>query len=358
MPYWQASDTHHDDPIWAALAQGSPDRVDRLQAAWSRCMSIASRQRSDGYLTTWSALAQCHGRQATLDLLCSQPLADVAPLVHRRGDECDCLEEAWREGYDLRLHAFLKRNPSRRENDRNTVQKRERDDPRIRDEVYRRDGGCCRYCLSGPIPRKGMGRARDRRRALHLDHVDPDRTAGADLANLVTSCGRCNQHKGNRTPAEADLVLLPVPSPQRAAELLARPETLHDLRTVTPAEAAAAALRDAPIDNLDNDIHNAPTTPGQRVEALSGPLSRPLSVTDDVDVGDGPSTATSSGQPCPQPAGDEPGQPPTPSPSCLGSGGVGRPPPGPCPEPTGQPARGPTERDIYHHRSRREGTGP
>lgn len=349
MPYWQASDTHHDDPIWAALAQGRLDVVDRLQAAWARLMSIASRQRSDGYLTTYSALEQCRGKQGTLDALCSRPLADVAPMLHRRGDSCPCLDDDWREGYDLRLHGFLKRNPSRRENDRNKTQEAERRDPRIRHEVYVRDGGCCRYCESGPIPRKGMGRAKDRRRVLHLDHVDPDKTAGDDLANLVTACGRCNQEKGHRTPAEAEMVLLPTPAPERATQLLTRPEELHEL----PA-APAGAVVDNRAEHIDNDIDNAPTTPRQRDGALSAPLSRPLSVDDDVDVGHGPSTATTTAQPYPQHPADVPGQPPPPSGSCVGSGGVGPPQVSRCPEPPDLPARGPTETDIYHRRSRGE----
>ena len=366
MPYWQASDTHHDDPIWAALAQGRPDVVDRLQAAWSRLMSLASRQRSDGYLTSWSALTACHGRQPTLDLLRSQPLADVAPLVHAPGDECDCLDEEWRAGYDLRLHAFLRRNPSRRENDRAKTQDAERRDPRIKSAVYDRDGGCCRYCNSGPIPKKGMGRAKDRRRALHLDHVDPDKTAGGDLSNLVTACARCNQEKGARTPQEADMVLLPAPAPETAAAWLQRPEELHDLPPAASSRRrlALVALAPAPVEaapgdvdnDNDNDSDNASTTPGQRVESLSESLSHPLSVPVDVDVGPGPSHATSTGQPCPQAGDVRPGQPPPESASCVGSGGVGPPPA--CPSPAGsadargQPARGPTDTDIYHRRSR------
>lgn len=368
MPWWQASDTHHDDPIWATLAEGRPDVVDRLQAAWGRLMSLASRQRSDGYLTSWAALAQCHNRKATLEALCSRPLADMPALVHRPGDECDCLDEDWRQGYELRLHGFLKRNPSRRENDRETTQRRERDDPRIRNDVYMRDGGCCRYCGSGPMPRKGMGRAKDGRRKFHLDHVDPDRVAGPDLGNLAASCGRCNQEKSRRTPEEAGMILRPVPSPERAAALLARDEELHDLPVVTLADLARARSGDAVDNDNDNDLDNAPTTVEALSTSLSPPLSSPLSGPVDVDVGDGPSTATTTGQPCPQPATDVARQPAGQSPSCPGSGGVGHPvscqcqpgvsgasagagPPGAGVG--GQPARGPLEPDIYHRRTRR-----
>ena len=71
---------------------------------------------------------------------------------------------------------------------------------------------------------------------------DPDRVAGPDLGNLVTACGRCNQEKGARTPAEADMRLLPVPSPERASALFVR----TTIPSVTGVEQAAISER-APL---------------------------------------------------------------------------------------------------------------
>jgi hypothetical protein len=65
--------------------------------------------------------------------------------------------------------------------------------PRLRLQVYCRDSFACRYC----------GAAGEQ---LTLDHVKP---GGPDSAlNLVTACASCNSQKGQRTPAEAGMVVL------------------------------------------------------------------------------------------------------------------------------------------------------
>lgn len=72
--------------------------------------------------------------------------------------------------------------------------------------VYERDLGLCRYCgveleVSGtPGPR-----------TFTIDHVEPwSRGGSKDVDNLVSACGSCNQHKGDRTLEEAKMVLLPI----------------------------------------------------------------------------------------------------------------------------------------------------
>lgn len=110
MTYWLGSDDHAADPVWKVLAVDKAgrvdrDRVDRLQAAWSRLMATAAHLRSDGYLTGFDALAQCWGRQSVLDSLCT-PVLDRPPALHRRGDECPCLGDWWIDGYAYRLHDF------------------------------------------------------------------------------------------------------------------------------------------------------------------------------------------------------------------------------------------------------------
>ncbi len=63
-----------------------------------------------------------------------------------------------------------------------------------RKNVLRRDRGTCQYCGS-----------RDR---LTLDHVLPKSRGGKDTwENLVAACVPCNNRKGNRTPAEANMPL-------------------------------------------------------------------------------------------------------------------------------------------------------
>ncbi len=59
--------------------------------------------------------------------------------------------------------------------------------------VLARDGRRCAYC-GGP--------------AATIDHVLPSSRGGKNTwLNTVAACGACNQRKGDRTPAEAGLVL-------------------------------------------------------------------------------------------------------------------------------------------------------
>ncbi|MEV6599780.1 HNH endonuclease [Actinoplanes sp. NPDC051346] len=59
--------------------------------------------------------------------------------------------------------------------------------------VLTRDGRHCAYC----------GKA-----AATIDHVLPRSRGGANSwLNTVAACGRCNQRKGDRTPAEAGMAL-------------------------------------------------------------------------------------------------------------------------------------------------------
>lgn len=327
MSYWQESDTFHDDPRWAAAAgDHRAVTVDQLQAGYARLMSVAARHMSSGWLTRETALSLCRPR--VLERLSARVLPDMPPWLHTKGDECSCYE-TWQSGYTYLLHGFLKRNPTKKETERHRAQKRERQDPATRAAVYERDGGCCRYCRSGPLPKKGMGRAKDRRRVIHYDHVHPDKLAGADLANLVVSCGRCNDEKGARTPAEADMILLPVPTEDERVAWLARPEC-------------------ARFDRDDNHNDNAATTPQTTRPALVPTLSDPLSP-DDVDGGEvRPETPHERQRQPPglSPKGVGSGRGPQPAlsqPLSSGSDGV---------DELGQPARAADAPDIYHHRSR------
>lgn len=342
MPYFLLPDTAGHDPRLWKLAGGRAAVFDRLQAAWLRLMSESSHHRHNGYLTESQALKECHGRRDTLELLCTSVLGEK-PLLHRKGDRCDgrnCIDSSppWTDGFDYRLCEFSKRNPTRAEHDRNQAQKADSRDTRLRAEVYDRDGGCCRYCRSGPLLKKGMGRAKDRRRALQFDHVDPDRPAGPHAENYVVACARCNEYKGRRTPAEAEMRLLPVPTAEEIAAWLERGERQFDL----PTEADNDNARDNDHDNQHDKPH--------------GCNSRcPDGSPDGACPGD-----ESTGQPCPAP-GETPAPQATDSTSeGSGSGRVGQPPvvsmsglgsPG-NPGPVRQQPRTPDAPDIYHRRSR------
>jgi 5-methylcytosine-specific restriction endonuclease McrA len=67
--------------------------------------------------------------------------------------------------------------------------------------AFLRDGKRCRYC--------GKPTGHD----FHIDHVIPKSIGGDDCAeNLVVACSTCNLKKAGRTPAEAGMPLLPIPS--------------------------------------------------------------------------------------------------------------------------------------------------
>lgn len=57
--------------------------------------------------------------------------------------------------------------------------------PRVRFEVFKRDGFCCQYCGSTPPAV-----------VLQVDHIDPVSNGGNDDdMNLITACVACNQGK-------------------------------------------------------------------------------------------------------------------------------------------------------------------
>ncbi len=77
--------------------------------------------------------------------------------------------------------------------------------PLSRRTVLARDMYTCQYCGTQP------GRAE-----LTVDHIFPRSRGGATTwENVVTACGACNRRKGNRTPEEANMKLLSVPTRPR-----------------------------------------------------------------------------------------------------------------------------------------------
>jgi 5-methylcytosine-specific restriction endonuclease McrA len=79
----------------------------------------------------------------------------------------------------------------------------------LRNLVYNRDGGACRYCgwhKDDPVPCEGSSVGFMK---LSLDHVVPESKGGETTAeNLVTACMRCNQTKGGRTLSESGMSLI------------------------------------------------------------------------------------------------------------------------------------------------------
>ncbi|NUN08562.1 MAG: HNH endonuclease [Ignavibacteriaceae bacterium] len=65
-----------------------------------------------------------------------------------------------------------------------------------RKNILRRDNYKCTYCGRGDLP-------------LTIDHVVPKARGGSDSwENLVAACTSCNNKKGDRSPAEANMKML------------------------------------------------------------------------------------------------------------------------------------------------------
>ena len=74
--------------------------------------------------------------------------------------------------------------------------------------VLSRDGHRCQYCDG---------------RASTIDHIQPTSRGGRNTwTNTVAACSGCNQRKGDRTPAEAGLVLRSKPTAPTWASFIQR----------------------------------------------------------------------------------------------------------------------------------------
>lgn len=342
MPYWLESDDFHSRAVWEVLADGAADLVDQLQAAYVRLKSQASHLLSEGYLTEGAALALCRNRRKLLDRLCT-PVLGEKPLLHRQGDNCDCLGDTWVNGYAYRIHNFLKRNPSRKEYNRSRAQRADLRDARLKGLVYRRDGGCCRYCTSGPLSPKAV-RSKDRRKVLHFDHVDPDQPATPDGDGFVVACARCNEAKGKRTPYEADMVLLATPSPEQAAAMATRPLQLFD---APPPGSRPAADQHQTGSEPATDHQNSPVTTDRDQKPITDPVADPITDRNHDPIADPtPPVHPKPTTPATDHRSDRPAEP-----SGMGRGGT----PDliqPASRYAGQPRRLPEDPDVYTRRSR------
>jgi hypothetical protein len=353
MPYTLHEDNIGSDPRWMALAklqekgpvpnvaEDDPAtvraylrRVGRrrrdLLAAYLLLTSEVALVQDDGYIGQEAAL-ECAGETWVLKALLT-PVCGRPPLLHQRGQKCsakNCIDSSpeWRPGYEYRVCAFLKRNPSKAEVERNKAQKDDARDQRLRALLMERDGAFCRYCRSGPLSEKA-GRAIERRKVLQRDHIDPDRPAGPDAENYVTACAGCNEHKGRRTPFEADMALLDPPTAEEKAAWMARGLALFDRPPITD---------EPPSDHRRNTDQNSdPDTDPNTV-----PDADPTTIND---------IPWRPDQPDDQANQHDHRQ--NHGPEGVDSGRVGQPHGGGPAGPGGQPVRDSSAPDIYHRRSR------
>jgi hypothetical protein len=344
-------DEYARDPRWTAMARlGEPaDRPwstrkvrDRVRAlGWSHVLMqcAVAQQRDDGYIGRDEALECCGGELWILEAL-STPVRGKSPMLHQSGQSCsgkNCIDASppWVLGYEFRLCEYLKKNPSKAEKARQDAKKADSSDYRLRAEVYERDGGCCRYCRSGPLKPKGMWRAKDKRRFIQYDHPDPDRDSQGG-ANLVVSCARCNRDKSDsdilRTPEEADMALLPVPSVDLKAFWNVRGEQQFD----RPERGEQSPADNLPDNQADNPLDNQQGVVDPVVTTVVDPVvqSTPHPTSGLQEAAGGPQR-----------------QPAELSAARSGSGRVGQPPVGVL-GPGGQPVRTADAPDIWTRRSR------
>ena len=79
-----------------------------------------------------------------------------------------------------------------------------------RKNIIFRDDSTCQYCYQEFSPEE-----------LTMDHVIPRSRGGKRTwENIVCSCKKCNQKKGNRTPKEAEMILLKIPKPLSITKIL------------------------------------------------------------------------------------------------------------------------------------------
>lgn len=76
--------------------------------------------------------------------------------------------------------------------------------------LFRRDANVCMYCAERFVTSN-----------LTRDHILPLSHGGTDVwTNVVTACRRCNNHKGGRTPEQANMQLVAVPFTPTYAEYI------------------------------------------------------------------------------------------------------------------------------------------
>lgn len=179
------------------LALSRQDIADErlVNEAWGwtvRCAAASAAHWTDGHITEATAAQLGGARTPTL-----VKAARSAGLLGRRVRHPDH-GPGWQLLLDVDdlLHIVSKADADFERRYRNALRNPDEYLP-----VRARDGDACRYCAR-------IVNWKDRRsgRQGTLDHVDPDRD------DLVVACKTCNTRKGKRTPEQADMSLLPIPT--------------------------------------------------------------------------------------------------------------------------------------------------
>ena len=232
----------HPKMLKAVFLAGDP----AVKHFWFETVSAAGLAKTDGLVEVYRVPVVAQSCGLTPDRLDTFVRALVDADLFHDADALagcrPCKDMLKSQGHtcgpdDLVVHDFLDHNPSKRNKGRigKLREKRKNDLARksswLKEEVYLRDQGLCRYC-----GRRTEDNNPNATTALEFDHVDPlcfTPNHGNFADNLVTSCKRCNRAKSERTPDDAGMPLL-------AAGTTARDVTDGRARTVeTPSEVGS-----------------------------------------------------------------------------------------------------------------------
>jgi hypothetical protein len=193
MPWQRVGDTAMTHPKVMRAGRTAEERC-TVFGFVVLCSTAAAAHLQDSFVS--EAIAQQAGGASWEQLA---KAAVRAGLFGKRQKDPD--PEGWGYGWLVTRDETLLHQRTKAE-----VERERKHDALLRDlpiaiAVRLRDGDECRYC--GKTVNFGD---RKSARGGQLDHVDPDGD------ELVVACRECNRRKANRTPDEAGMTLLPVPT--------------------------------------------------------------------------------------------------------------------------------------------------
>jgi 5-methylcytosine-specific restriction endonuclease McrA len=255
-------------PIHSKVRRAGPDG----RSLWMTVGPLCAREDTDGFVDpfmlrdSWGALSGVKSwRSAAKKLVESGLWHDHVTIEScerclSTTEPAGGLKEGWfyfHDWEDYQLKKDGKRDSiARKRNLRKKHLHQKEEGKRIKAAVITRDQGLCRYCGVYTSDNSNDHRSRNAR---EIDHVDPFDWVNSE-ENCVVACKVCNGRKKDRTPEEAGMVLLPVPSKNRS-KTRSEPDLGSGIERENPSENPIPASRDA---------RDGPGSGPDRVEIGSG----------------------------------------------------------------------------------------
>jgi 5-methylcytosine-specific restriction endonuclease McrA len=225
VSWWKGDD---DAPEHDKIAALGPDGG----WLWTLVNMRVSKNRTDG-LVTFRILDDMRHRAKLTQRRADAAVALLVAegLWHDRTSlaRCERCKDVVRQLPSKRLaegehyvHDFLEYNPASIEAlipDARMKAKRKKELSRmtsLREAIWERDRGMCRYCgvrVDFADRKSDTGGQHD-----HVDPANPLNTFDA----IVIACRGCNRTKGDRTPEEAGMTMLPIPPPRDDRDVTGR----------------------------------------------------------------------------------------------------------------------------------------